>query len=143
MESGGEAGVVVLAPRDQRAALLDEVGEVVTSWRLMRNFIAMARRTMSSDMATDFQNRDLQFLQLMEDKVRDELVGRLSELAEPEVGQLTFYFATRKLNVLTNEADAFTQFPDLDPSSSALFLPSTGAWEPDAQFRRAVEGRFA
>ena len=90
--------------------LRGEVGEVITSWLLMRNFMAMATRAKSGDVDKDFQNRDLQFLHLMEDKLRDELVARLSELAEPEVGQLTFYFATRKLNVLTAEADAFTQF---------------------------------
>ena len=90
--------------------LRGEVGEVITTWLLMRNFMAMAARATSGEMEKDIQNRDLQFLHLMEDKLRDELVARLSELSEPEVGQLTFYFATRKFKVLTDEADAFTQF---------------------------------
>jgi hypothetical protein len=89
-----------------------EVGEVITSWLLMRNFMAIAAQGKSGDLEKDFNDPELRFWQLMKDKLRDELVGRLSELAEPVVGQLTFYFATRKIQVLMDEADAFTRFVD-------------------------------
>lgn len=90
--------------------LRGEVGEVITTWLLMRNFMGMAAQARSEDLEKDFQSRNLQFLRLMEEKLRDELVARLAELAEAKVGQLTFYFAARKLNVLMSEADSFSEF---------------------------------
>jgi hypothetical protein len=92
------------------ANLRGEVGEVITTWLLMRHFMGQASRLASGDLEKDVRNRDLLFLNLLADKLRDELIGRLSELAEARVGQLTFYFAAKKLGRFAAEAGAFTDF---------------------------------
>lgn len=92
------------------ANLRGEVGEVITTWLLMRNFMAQAARLASGELEKDVANRDLLFLNLLADKLRDELIGRLSELAEAKVGQLTFYFAAKTVGRFAVEAAAFTDF---------------------------------
>ena len=47
----------------------------------------------------EIQNNNLRFSHLMADKLSDELVGKSPELAENKIGQLTFYFAARKLKL--------------------------------------------
>jgi hypothetical protein len=90
--------------------LRGEVGEVITTWLIMRRFVVSARRLQSGDLAADASNREVRFGHLMADKLADELVGRLSELAEEKVGQLTFHFAARKIKQLEAEANAFRDF---------------------------------
>lgn len=51
----------------------------------------------SPDIEKDLQNPDIALLEILTDKLEDEIVSRLSELAEQGIGQLTFYFAQRKL----------------------------------------------
>jgi hypothetical protein len=92
------------------ANLRGEVGEVITGWLLMRHFIIAAQRLRSDDPQKEFTDKNLQFTNLMADKLSDELVGRLSELAERKIGRLTFYFAARKLGVLADEASDFEKF---------------------------------
>ena len=90
--------------------LRGEVGEVITTWLLMRHFMNAGARLASGDIQRDLESRDLLFVNLLTDKLRDELVGRLSELAEEKVGQLTFYFATRKLGHFDDDARMFTKY---------------------------------
>lgn len=92
------------------ANLRGEVGEVITTWLLMRYFMGQAARLASGDPQKDIANRDLLFVNLLADKLRDELIGRLSELAESKVGQLTFYFAAKKLGKFAAETAGFTEF---------------------------------
>ena len=92
------------------ANLRGEVGEVITTWLLMRHFISGARRVQSGNLDKDLKDKNVQFANLLADKLGDELVGRLSELAEKKIGQLTFYFAVRKLNSFEKEAVAFTKY---------------------------------
>lgn len=105
---GGKPEPARAAANGLASRLRGRVGELITSWLIMRNFMAMALFA-KSDVDTDVQSRDPQSVQLMEDRLRDGLVARLLELAEPEAGQPTFYSATRALDVLTSEADAFTR----------------------------------
>lgn len=92
------------------ANLRGEVGEVITAWLLMRHFIVGAKRAESGDLDEDLRNKNVQFANLLADKLSDELVGRLSELAENKIGQLTFYFAVRKLKLFESDAEAFTKY---------------------------------
>jgi hypothetical protein len=92
------------------ANLRGEVGEVITTWLLMRHFMRQAARLASGAFENDVANRDLLLQNLLVDKLRDELVGRLSELAESKVGQLTFHFAAKKLQSFATETAAFTNF---------------------------------
>ena len=77
--------------------LRGEIAEVVTTWVLMRHFMASAAGLQTDDVKKDFGNPDLSFLYVLKDKLEDELVARLSELAEEKIGRLSFYFAAEKL----------------------------------------------
>lgn len=87
--------------------LRGEVGEVVTTWLLLRQLMAESSRLSSEDPAKDIQNRQLAFLRLLSGKLENELVARLSELAEEKIGRLTFHFAAQKLNRFHSEVAAF------------------------------------
>jgi len=90
--------------------LRGEVGEIITSWVLLRQMMAQQRELMSEDIAKDLANQDLVFVNLLSDKLADEIVGRLSELAEPKIGRLTFHFASIKLSKFGDEVEAYRSF---------------------------------
>jgi len=90
--------------------LRGEVGEVLTTWLLLRHFMASATRLQSNDPSADIKNKELQFLWLLKDKLHDELTARLSELADQKIGRTNFHFATKKLKSLEGEATNFTRF---------------------------------
>ncbi len=90
--------------------LRGEVGEVITAWLLMRHFIGTEMRLRTDEFEKDFANKELQFATLLANKLGDELAGRLSELGENKIGQLTFHFATRKLSKFTEDARKFTEY---------------------------------
>jgi hypothetical protein len=90
--------------------LRGEVGEAITAWLLFRHFIIAGRRISTDDLEKDFSDRNILFTQLMADKLNDELIGRLSELAERKIGRLTFYFAARKMDILLDKVAAFEDF---------------------------------
>jgi hypothetical protein len=89
--------------------LRGEVGEVITTWILMRYFLTKARELSTGDVAKDMSNEASAMLWLIVDKLEDELVGRLSELGEEKIGRLNFFFAVRKLGKLEHEASSFTK----------------------------------
>jgi hypothetical protein len=90
--------------------LRGEVGEVITSWVLMRYMMARERDLMSDDIAKDLSNQSLIFVGMLRDKLADEIVGRLSELAEAKIGRLTFRFASVKMSKLGDETEAYRKF---------------------------------
>lgn len=92
------------------ANLRGEVGEVVTTWILLKHFMATASKLQSDDSVADLKNNDLAFLCLLKEKLNDELTARLSELADEKIGRTNFYFAARKLKRLDAEAAAFSRF---------------------------------
>jgi hypothetical protein len=55
-------------------------------------------------------NESLSFISMLREKLADEIVARLSELAEPKIGRLTFHFATVKLEKFEDEVRAFSGF---------------------------------
>lgn len=87
--------------------LRGEVGEVITTWTLWRGLRAQANRLRTPDLKADMANRELVVLDVLCSKLEDEIVARLSELAEPKIGQLTFHFAATKLQVFEPEVRAF------------------------------------
>jgi len=69
--------------------LRGEVGEVITSWLLMRHFIGAGKRLESGDLGRDIQDKNIRFSHLMADKLSDELVGRLVSIrCRPPCGVL-------------------------------------------------------
>lgn len=90
--------------------LRGEVGEVVTSWVLLRDMMARQVALSTDDIAKDMRNGSLTIVTMLRSKLDDEIVARLSELAEYKVGRLTFYFAAEKLKKLEAEVEAFRRF---------------------------------
>jgi len=92
------------------ANLRGEVGEVLTTWLLLRHFMAAAATLQSNDPAKDLANKELAFLWLLKGKLQNELIARLSELGDQKIGRTNFYFAARKLKDFDAEAAAFAGF---------------------------------
>jgi hypothetical protein len=90
--------------------LRGEVGEIVTSWVLLRHIMRNERQLFSDDPASDMANESLAFVSMLRCKLADEIVARLSELAEHKIGRLTFHFAAMKLGRLDDEVRAFSAF---------------------------------
>src|ERR1017187_2917886 len=90
--------------------LRGEVGEIITSWVLLHHMMARERQLTSDDFAKDLANENLAFVSMLRTKLADEIVARLSELAEVKTGRLTFHFAATKLGKLDGEVRAFRTF---------------------------------
>jgi hypothetical protein len=90
--------------------LRGEVGEIITSWVLLRHMMTSMRQLSSDDFGKDLTNENLAFVSMLKTKLADEIVSRLSELAEVKIGQLTFHFAATKLGKLDDEVRAFRTF---------------------------------
>jgi len=90
--------------------LRGEVGEIISSWVLLRHIMASQRGLFSDDPGKDMANEGLAFVSMLREKLADEIVARLSELAEPKIGRLTFHFAGEKLEQFEHEVRAFSGF---------------------------------
>ena len=69
-----------------------------------------ARKMRSSDPLLDMKNASLNRLFVIADRLSDDVIARLSELAEKKVGRLNFYFVSIKLNVLDGEVNDFINY---------------------------------
>jgi hypothetical protein len=90
--------------------LRGEIAEIVTCWILMRRFMSSGTRLRSDDISKDLSNPDLAFVYLLNDKLEDDLVARLSELAEEKIGRLNFYFAAQKLGKFHDDVRLFSHY---------------------------------
>jgi hypothetical protein len=90
--------------------LRGEVGEIITTWAILRYLMMEERRFSTDDVAADLENRNLTFTSLLRQKMQNEIVARLSELSTAKIGRLTFHFASAKLNALQTEEDSFRRF---------------------------------
>ena len=69
-----------------------------------------ANQLRTGDYKADIEKPELCSLNILVDKLRDEIVSRLAELAEEKIGRLTFYFAQQKLSKFESEVKAFARF---------------------------------
>lgn len=90
--------------------LRGEVGEVVFAWVLMRGIMGQAAGLRATGTLKDPNNPQLVVLDALVDKLGDEIVARIAELAEQKIGRLTFHFAYLKLNQLERETDELAHF---------------------------------
>lgn len=90
--------------------LRGEVGEVITTWVILRRLIHQERELSSGDISGDMRNQNLMFVSILTHKLTHEVIARLSELAENKVGRLNFHFAVIKLGALEKEVLSFTTF---------------------------------
>jgi hypothetical protein len=87
---------------------------VITSWVMLRHFMSQARETRTADPAENLRNRSLAFLDILVQKLSDEVIARLAELGEEKVGRTNFYFACQKLNACLDEASQFSALVSKD-----------------------------
>lgn len=78
--------------------LRGEVGDIIITWKLLLKLKRNASYLYTPDFEKDLSNPDIALLEILIDKLEDEIISRLSELSEQEIGRLTFYFALRKLD---------------------------------------------
>jgi len=90
--------------------LRGEVGEIITTWTILRYLMAEEGRLSSGDLSNDLKDQNLMFISILKQKMHDEIVARLSEMSTAKIGRLTFHFAAAKLNALHTEEDSFRQF---------------------------------
>jgi len=90
--------------------LRGEVGEIITSWILLRDIMQQRYSAQSDDIAADLANKQLAALSLLEGKLFDDCVARLVELGEDKVGRLNFFFAARKVQLLTDRVQQFASW---------------------------------
>jgi hypothetical protein len=90
--------------------LRGEIGEIVFSWTLMRELLTQARQRRCESGVNELSDPQLNTLHALADKLEDEVIARLSELAERKIGRLTFYFASEKLQSFEAEVQAFQRF---------------------------------
>lgn len=87
-----------------------QVGESITTWVMLRHAMAQAAKIRSTDPIKDIGNRELAYLDILVQKLQDELIANLAELGDEKVGRANFYFASVKIGSLTNETSKFSKF---------------------------------
>ncbi|HNP69064.1 MAG TPA: hypothetical protein PKH16_14250 [Aequorivita sp.] len=90
--------------------LRGEVGEIIQTWTLMRDFYVLSSELQTDDFNEDIKNQELNRINLIKKKFQDEIISRLSELGHKSYGKVNFYFATNKLKALENEFKDFEKF---------------------------------
>lgn len=90
--------------------LRGEIGEEITTWVLLRHIMSQRHAIRSNDAETDLKNPELAFLNLLADRLNDDLVASLSELAEEKIGRTNFHFVEVKLGLAFNQARRFRKF---------------------------------
>ncbi len=81
--------------------LRGEIGEIILSWTLLRHFLSLRSQHSTGDLQKDMESRELWFLNALIDKLQNEIISRLSELADKKArGQLTFSNGSGSLNRL-------------------------------------------
>jgi hypothetical protein len=86
------------------------VGEIVSSWVLYKDVMMAIGSMRSPDPLIDMKNASLNRLFVLADRLSDDVVARLSELAEKKIGRLNFHFACVKLKALDREVDDFINY---------------------------------
>jgi hypothetical protein len=90
--------------------LRGEVGEIVSSWVLYKDVMIATRKMRSPDPLSNMKNVSLNRLFVLADRLSDDVVARLSELAEKKIGRLNFHFASIKLEALDKEVNEFINY---------------------------------
>jgi hypothetical protein len=91
--------------------LRGEIGEITFSWLLMRRLLGQAARRRATEGVDEFADGELATLHALADRLESDVVARLSELAEPKVGRLTFHFASKKLgDKLESQVNGYARF---------------------------------
>lgn len=99
---------------DQRDILVSylrgEVGEVITTWTYLRETLNQIETSESGDLESDLRNRALIRLNNLRDRFADDIVARLSELAQQKLGRTNFHSVRRAYPHLATQIQAYRDF---------------------------------
>jgi len=96
--------------------LRGEIGEVIHTWVLLRHFLVIRAQQTTGAVDQDMDNQDLWFLDSIVDKLENEAIARLSELAKPiKRGRLNLENSKSQLGHVglydcTHEVKTFREF---------------------------------
>ncbi len=90
--------------------LRSEIGEIIQSWIVLNIYDYKARELQTEDLLHDMQNKNLQLLNLVRAKFRDDIISRLSELSTSKHGRLNFGFAADKFKIQKEEIKNFSDY---------------------------------
>jgi hypothetical protein len=90
--------------------LRGEIGEIIASWILMRDYMIISNRLSSHEIEEDIDNQELVRIHITIDVFKNDIISRLSELSERTFGQVNFHFASQKLKILQSEVLEFQKF---------------------------------
>ena len=90
--------------------LRSEIGEIIEQWTLMRDFYIKINQLSCGDPIKDSKNSDFLKMNLIKKKFQDDIISRLSELANKSFGKVNFYFAIKKMKTLESDFYEFEKF---------------------------------
>jgi hypothetical protein len=90
--------------------LRGEVGEIITTWVLFAILRDQIQKESTNDIAKDMHNVNLSALHMIYDKLKNEIIAKLSELAQKKIGRINFYFASVKLGILSKEIESYSAY---------------------------------
>lgn len=90
--------------------LRGEIGEIIQSWVILNIYDFKAYELQTDNISKDMQNENLQLLNIVRSKFRDDIISRLSELTSTKHGRLNFNFAADKFKIQKNEVKKFSEF---------------------------------
>jgi hypothetical protein len=90
--------------------LRGEIGEIITTWVLLRDLMSESSRLRSDDIAKDLENPQIKILNSLMDKLEDEIIAGLSELGQKKIGRLNFNFVKEKIGAFEIDVEGFHRF---------------------------------
>lgn len=97
-------------PEKLNSRLRGEIGEIIESWIALNIYDFKASELQTDNILNDMQNKNLQLLNLVRSKFRDDLIARLSELCSTKYGRLSFYYAADKFLTQKEEVKRFHNY---------------------------------
>lgn len=92
------------------ALLRGEIGEIIQSWIVLNFYDYKVGEFQTENPLEDLRDKNLQILNLVRSKFRDDLIARLSELSSSGYGRLNFHFAADKFRIQKEEVKKFSSY---------------------------------
>jgi len=97
-------------PEKLLSLLRGEVGEIIQSWIVLNIYNYKAKELQTGNLQVDMKNQNLNLLQLVRHKFKDDIILRLSELSSSKHGRLNFHFASDKFGIQKQEINKFSKY---------------------------------
>jgi len=92
--------------------LRSEIGEIIQSLIDLNIYNFKAAELQTENIIEDMENKNLQLLNLVRSKFKDDIISRLSELSSSKHGRLNFNYAADKFKIQKDEIKEFRKYLD-------------------------------